>query len=168
VLDVAELYDELSKRLLVYFTRRTYDGEAALDLTAETFARALAGRRKYRGTTHAEAQGFGWGIARNVLGEFFERGRVEQRALKRLNLKAPVATDDEIARIEELAELGDLRAAVQQALDDLQADQREALNLRIVQELDYATIARRLNVSEQTARARVSRGLKRLAVVVGT
>ena len=60
-----------------------------------------------------------WGIARNVLAEFFERGRVEQRALKRLGLKAPVATDDELARIEELAELGDLRVAVQTALEGL-------------------------------------------------
>ena len=70
--------------MLVYFTRRTYDGEAALDLTAETFARVMAGRKQFRGETHQEAIGFVWGIARNVLGEFFERGRVEQRALKRL------------------------------------------------------------------------------------
>jgi DNA-directed RNA polymerase specialized sigma24 family protein len=40
---VSELYAELSKRLLVYFARRTCDGEVALDLTAETFARVLAG-----------------------------------------------------------------------------------------------------------------------------
>src|SRR4051794_27118488 len=73
MLDVAavgELYDELSRRLLVYFTRRTYDGEAALDLTAETFARVMAGRRRFRGETHAEAVGWVWGIAGNVLGEF--------------------------------------------------------------------------------------------------
>jgi RNA polymerase sigma-70 factor (ECF subfamily) len=167
-LDVAELYDELSKRLLVHFTRRTYDGEVALDLTAETFARVTASRNRFRGQTHAEAQAFVWGIARNVLSEFFERGRVEQRALRRLNLRAPVATDDEIARIEELAELGDLRACVREALRDLAADQREALHLRVVQELDYPTIARRLGISEQTARARVSRGLRRLALAVGT
>src|SRR4051812_45707152 len=164
---VGELYDELSRRLLVYFTRRTYDGESALDLTAETFARVTAGRRKFRGTTHAEAVGWVWGIARNVLGEFFERGRVEQRALKRLGLRAPVATDDEITRIEQLAELGDLRAAVSDALEGLAADQREALRLRIVEELEYPAIARRLGISEPTARARVSRGLRRLAVAVG-
>ena len=152
----------------IYFTRRTYDGEVALDLTAETFARVMASRQKFRGDTHAEAQAWVWGIARNVLGEFFERGRVEQRALKRLGLKAPVASDDEIARIEELAELGDLRHAVRQALEDLHADQREALKLRVVEELEYATIARRLGISEQAARARVSRGLKRLALAVGT
>jgi RNA polymerase sigma-70 factor (ECF subfamily) len=167
-LDVAVLYDELSKRVLVYFTRRTYDGEVALDLTAETFARAMAARRRFRGDTHAEAQAWVWGIARNVLGEFFERGRVERRALRRLGLRAPVATDDEIARIELLAELGDLRTAVAEALDAVGADQREALRLRVVEELDYAAVARRLGVSEATARARVSRGLRRLAVAVST
>ena len=163
---VGELYDELSQRVLVYFTRRTYDGEVALDLTAETFARALASRHRFRGGTHAEALAWLWGIARNVLGEFFERGRVEQRALRRLGLRAPVASEDEIARIEELAELGDLRAAVAAALESLAAEQREALRLRVVEELEYAAIARRLGISEPTARARVSRGLKRLAVAV--
>jgi hypothetical protein len=31
---VADLYDSMSKSLLVFFARRTYDGEIALDLTA--------------------------------------------------------------------------------------------------------------------------------------
>lgn len=163
---VAGLYDELSQRLLVYFTRRTYDGEVALDLTAETFARVMAGRGKFRGGTHQEALGWVWGIARRVLGDYFESGRVEQRALRRLGLQPPAATDDEIARIEELAELGELRTAVAAALEDLAADQREALRLRVVDELGYGTIARRLGISEPTARARVSRGLKRLALAV--
>ena len=48
-------------------------------------------------------------------------------------------------------------------LAELQDDQREALRLRVVCELEYATVAQRLGVSEATARARVSRGLRRLA-----
>ena len=163
---VGELYGELSRRLLVYFARRTCDGEVALDLTAETFARVMAGRGKFRGVTHHEALGWVWGIARHVLGDYFESGRVEQRALRRLGLQPPAATDEEIARIEELAELGELRTAVAAALEDLAADQREALRLRVVDELEYGTIARRLGISEPTARARVSRGLKRLALAV--
>jgi DNA-directed RNA polymerase specialized sigma24 family protein len=39
----------------------------------------------------------------------------------------------------------------------------DALHLRVVQELDYAVVARRLGVTEATARARVSRGLRKLA-----
>ena len=59
--------------------------------------------------------------------------------------------------------MGELRGAVAAALAELHDDQREALRLRVVCELEYATVAQRLGVSEATARARVSRGLRRLA-----
>ena len=41
-------YSRYFERLLVFFARRTCDAELAADLTAETFAAALAGRRRYR------------------------------------------------------------------------------------------------------------------------
>jgi RNA polymerase sigma-70 factor (ECF subfamily) len=40
------------------------------------------------------------------------------------------------------------------------------VRLRVVDELGYAAIASRLGISEQTARARVSRGLRALAAAV--
>ena len=52
------------------------------------------------------------------------------------------------------------------AFSDLSGDQREALRLRVIDELPYPEIAESLGVSEQTARARVSRGLRRLADAV--
>jgi RNA polymerase sigma-70 factor (ECF subfamily) len=159
--DVPWLYERLSRRLLIYFTRRTCDAEVALDLVAETFARALEGR--FRGRSEGEAIAWIWGIARNLLAEYFKRGRIEQRALRRLGVERIALRDDEVARIEELAGLGDLRAAVAGALATLGADQREALRLRVVEELDYAAVAGRLGISEPTARARVSRGLRKLA-----
>lgn len=156
----------MSERVLVFFARRTYDGEIALDLTAETFARALESRGRFRGRSDGEAAAWVWGIARNVLGEFFKRGRVERRALRRLGLEPPAVSDDEIERIEQLAGVDELREAVAAALAALGADQREALRLRVVDELDYPAIARRLRISEATARARVSRGLRRLAAAL--
>jgi len=163
---VADLYDVLSERVLVFFARRTYDGEVALDLTAETFARALEHRARFRGRTQHEATAWVWGIARNVLGDFFKRGRAERRALRRLGLEPPAVTDVEIERIEQLAGLDELRGAVAVALAGLAVEQREALRLRIVDELDYPAVARRLRISEATARARVSRGLRRLAAAL--
>ncbi len=156
----------MSQSVLVFFTRRTYDGEVALDLTAETFARALEARSRFRGNSDGEAAAWIWGIARNVLGEFFKRGRVERRALRRLGLEPPAMTSDEIERIEQLAGVETLRVAVADALAALAADQREALRLRVVDELDYPSVARHLGVSEPTARARVSRGLRRLAAAL--
>jgi RNA polymerase sigma-70 factor (ECF subfamily) len=164
--DVGDLYDAMAQPVLVFFARRVYDGEVALDLTAETFARALESSAKFRGHGDREATAWIWGIARNVLGEFFKRGRVERRALHRLGLEPPAVTSDEIDRIEHLAGVEDLRLAVAQALATLAADQREALRLRVVDELDYPSVAQRLGISEPTARARVSRGLRRLAAAL--
>ena len=44
----AAFYEENARTLLVFFARRTYDAEAALDLTAETFAEALASRHRFK------------------------------------------------------------------------------------------------------------------------
>ena len=41
-------YDRHVKALLGYFARRTFDAEEAADLTAETFASALAARRRFK------------------------------------------------------------------------------------------------------------------------
>ena len=45
----------------------------------------------------------------------------------------------------------------------LPEDQRRAVELRVVDEYGYADVAGTLGVSEQMARARVSRGLRALA-----
>jgi RNA polymerase sigma factor (sigma-70 family) len=49
------------------------------------------------------------------------------------------------------------------ALAELGPEQREAVRLRVVDELGYPAIADRLGISEQAARARVSRGVRALA-----
>lgn len=48
------------------------------------------------------------------------------------------------------------------ALDALADEQRGAVLGRVVEELDYAEVAARAGVSEQTVRTRVSRGLRRM------
>jgi RNA polymerase sigma-70 factor (ECF subfamily) len=101
-----------------------------------------------------------------VLHEALRRGRAERRALARLGVEPPALEAEEQIRIEELAALGDLRSAVQGALAELGPEQREAVRLRVVDELGYAAIASRLGIPEQTARARVSRGLRALAAAV--
>ena len=101
-----------------------------------------------------------------MLHEALRRGRAERRALARLGVEPPALEAEEQIRIEELAALGELRSAVQGALAELGPEQREAVRLRVVDELGYPAVAARLGVSEQTARARVSRGLRALAAAV--
>src|ERR671921_104258 len=45
-LDVGDLYARHREALLLFFVRRTDDVDVALDLWAETFAQAVAGRRR--------------------------------------------------------------------------------------------------------------------------
>jgi len=52
---------------------------------------------------------------------------------------------------------------VRDAFGELRTDQREALRLRVIDGRSYREIAAVLGCSEDVVRARVSRGLKRLA-----
>ena len=153
-------YSEHARTLLLFFTRRTFDVEAALDLTAETFAVAFASRRKFRGATDEEAGGWLFAIGRRQLARFFEAGAVSRDLVRRLGVVTPSVGEAEIERIEELAGLGTLRAALRDQLVALDAGQRQALWLRVVNEQPYAEVARQLGISEQAARARVSRALR--------
>jgi RNA polymerase sigma factor (sigma-70 family) len=110
-----------------------------------------------------ELDGWLFAIARHQLARFFRRGRAERSALERLDIRVPRLAGDDLVRVEELAGLQQLRTLLSDQLARLSADERNALQLRVVEELPYALVARRLAVSEQTARKRVSRGLRRLA-----
>jgi RNA polymerase sigma-70 factor (ECF subfamily) len=67
-------------------------------------------------------------------------------------------TDDDIARIDRLGETD----AVAQLVEELPADQREAITARVIHEQEYDEIARELQLSETVVRKRVSRGLAAL------
>jgi RNA polymerase sigma factor (sigma-70 family) len=119
-------------------------------------------RRSFRGRSVEELDGWLFGIARHQLARYFRRGRAERSALARLQVRVPRVAGDDLARIEELAGLDQLRTVLSVELARLTGEEREALQLRVVEELPYAVVAQRLAVSEQTARKRVSRALRRL------
>jgi RNA polymerase sigma factor (sigma-70 family) len=157
------VYQAKSEEILVFFLRRTFDVELARDLTAETFALAFEHRRRFRGSTDAEAAAWIFSIARRQIARYIRKGVIHRRAVERLGIDMPAVSAEDYQRIVELAGLAELRGAVARAFSTLPTEQREALRLRIVDECPYADVAARLGVSEQTARARVSRGLRRLA-----
>jgi RNA polymerase sigma-70 factor, ECF subfamily len=156
-----ELYDRLADDLLAYFFRRVLDADVAADLLAETFAVAFErrGRFKDRGTP-----GGAWlyGIAAKELSHWYRRQAVELRAVRRLGLTVPALDDESIARIEALVDSDAQRTAVAAALGRLPDGERAAVELRVVDELDYVEIAARLSCTEGAARTRVHRGLARL------
>jgi len=160
-----ELYRRHAEELLRYFARRTLDPEAAAELTAETFAEAFASRRNYRDTG---VNGVAWlyGIARHQLGRFFRTGSIDAAARRRIGLPREELPADDYERIEELVDLAPIREALVDALGTLAEEQREALRLRVIDGLSYADVARRLGVAEAAARQRVSRGLRRIALIL--
>jgi RNA polymerase sigma factor (sigma-70 family) len=158
-----DFYAAHSRQLLVFFARRTFDVEAARDLTAETFAQAFEHRRRFRGSTDVEARGWLYGIARHQLSRYARSGMVERKAVERLGIRLPTVGADDYARVVELAGLAQLRERVAAAFGELSDRQRDALRLRVVDERPYYEVAQTLGISEQTARARVSRALRRLA-----
>ena len=156
-----ELYDRWADRLLAYFYRRTLDAEVAGDLLAETFAVAFERRRRFR---DVGAPGGNWlyGIASKELSHWYRRQAVEQRAVRRLAIDVPALDDESIARIEALADMETYRVALAAALERMGPGERDAVQLRVVEEMDYAEIAGALRCTEAAARVRVHRGLARL------
>jgi RNA polymerase sigma-70 factor (ECF subfamily) len=162
-LDIDALYARHHDELLLYLVRRTADVEVALDLWSETFAQAVASRGKYRGKTDVEAAAWLYSIAKHQLARYLRRGYAERRAMQKLGLERPPADEELLADIWRRSQLEATRAELVAALATLSDSVREAVTLRVVDERPYVEVARRLKISEQAARARVSRGLAALA-----
>jgi RNA polymerase sigma-70 factor, ECF subfamily len=156
-----ELYDRWADKLLAYFYRRTLDPEVAGDLLAETFAVAFARRGRFRDVGRPGATWL-YGIAAKELSHWFRHQAVELRMVRRLAIEVPALDDESIARIEALADIEAHRSALAAALDRIGPGERDAVQLRVVDELGYAEIACALHCSEAAARTRVHRGLAHL------
>lgn len=161
--DFLKLYRRMAGVLLVFFQRRVHDAELATDLTADTFTLALERRAQYRGTTDDELSGWLWAIARSLLRDHERREETGRRTAGRLSRERRALTDREIERIEELAGIRELREAVAAGMADLPPDHRDAVALRVLEDMSYTEIARRLDITPSGARTRVSRGLRILA-----
>ncbi len=162
-----EFYDHHAEGVLAYHARHAYDAEVALDLMSETFAQAYMSRMRFRGTTDAEAAGWLYRIAQRQLSRYFKRGQAQRKAMERLGIEPPLLDDEQQARIEELAGVPRLRNTLRAQLEHLSAGSRQALQLRVVRKsFPYSEVAKRLDISEQAARARVSRALRSLAAAL--
>jgi RNA polymerase sigma factor (sigma-70 family) len=154
------LYERHAIRVYKWCRRRLK--WAASDLTAETFAQAWLSRDRFRDEHSGSALPWLLGIARNVLRETIRLDRVETRARERLGLPLDLAADEGYAAVEERLSP---RTALAAALDQLPEHERDALELRVVDELSYEHVAERLGIRPTAARLRVSRALRRLAPI---
>jgi RNA polymerase sigma factor (sigma-70 family) len=159
---VLALYDRHARELLGFFTRRTRDPHLSLDLLSETFLAAFEHRDGCHAGSEGETAAWLYRIAANRLAAHYRRGAIERRATERLaaTLRAPTA--QEVSVIERLGEGEAEPGALTAALASLSDDQRTAIRARVLDEHAYEAVSRELGVSQQAARARVSRGLRAL------
>ena len=136
------------------------DEGLARELLAETMSEAWFARRRFRAPSDGSAKPWLFGIAKNLVRRLWRDRAIDARARRRLGLPVgdPDAYDevvDRLAAFEELAPAGEQLAALPQ-------DQREALELRFVHDLEYAEIGRCLSITPEGARTRVFRALSTL------
>jgi RNA polymerase sigma factor (sigma-70 family) len=139
--------DDVYRYLLVL----THNPATAEDLTGETFERALRAWRRFD-PRRATARTWLCALARNAALDWF---RAEQRRRRREERAA------EHERSVEVPELG-LSPALEQALGDLSAADREVIALRIVLDLDANTAAGLIGISATACTTRLNRALQRL------
>ena len=160
-----EAFGEFYRRHAVGLERwlrsQTPDLATAADLTAETFAQALVGLERFRGEDEGAAHAWVYGIARNLVRRYHRRGRVETATCQRLGIQVDL-DPQEIADLEQRMQAMAHASELSDALDRLPSAQREAVQLRVIDELDYPEAAARMGTTEQNARMRVSRALRTL------
>jgi RNA polymerase sigma factor (sigma-70 family) len=147
------LYDRYAARVLRYHERRTADADAAHDLTAETFAQAWLARTRFRDRAGGSVAPWLFAIARHVLLTSVRKRALEQRACRRLGLElSGTAAEPEERWLDGLDD----------ALAELPEGQREAIRLRVEDDLAYDDVAASLGTTPEAARVRVHRGLAAL------
>jgi RNA polymerase sigma factor (sigma-70 family) len=157
-------YQRYALPLTVWLERQTGQREVALDMAAETFACALAGLERFRAETGETAAPWLYGIAANLLRRYWGEQTIETRYRHQLGVleQTRFAGDAELESIERL-DAAAISGRLEAALASLPPAYREAVRLRVVDELSYRETAERMATSEITARVRVHRGLRALA-----
>jgi RNA polymerase sigma-70 factor (ECF subfamily) len=158
----AALYERHAPAIRAWLKREVRDPQAALDLTAETFARALEGLHRFRGRHESSVAAWLYAIARNLAARWMRTRISERDACRRLGVEVAHATEspDSISRSASAPELDS--GCLQAAYSALAPSEREVLDLRVVHELAYAEVGGRLGCSVNAARIRTFRALQSL------
>ncbi len=145
--------------VLRYVLSRTRRPELAADVTAETFAAALEQHDRFD-PRRGPARAWLLVMANSRMLDGARRGRVEERARRRLGMPLRVLDDAALEALEDRLDAAQFDVA--RLVDDLPAEQRAAVLARVVDGREYAEIAASQAITPVAARQRVSRGLQSL------
>ncbi len=145
------------------FTGRVEEAE---DVTQEVFIKVFQTLKSY----HAAQGRFGtWlnRVARNHLVDHYRRAR-KDRVTSSLEDELPEAEQQPSPHMEATGQVEsrERREVLQQGLDKLSPDLREAVILRDLHDLDYEEIAQVLSVPQGTVKSRINRGRLELGRVL--
>lgn len=146
--------------VLSYVRSRGLDPHAAADVVSLTFFAALKARKTYRPQNDTALPWLISIASRQIIDAHRITDRQDRVARRVADLFPRDLTQTDVAAYTGSHEAPDDR--VVSAVQKLPADQREAVTRRIVDELDYPSLANELGVSQAAARQRVSRGLQTL------
>lgn len=146
-LQLEQLYREIAPALLAYFRRQPTLGPSAEDLVQDTFVRAIRSFPRLRQSVSPRAYLFG--IARNVSIDALRARRPTTELANEPAAPEPDTPDDRLPA---------MRAAIAQ----LPEPQREALQLKLQQELSYEEIAEVLAIPIGTVRSRLHHAIATL------
>lgn len=145
-----------------WLRRQVGDRDIAAELTAETFACALAGLARFRGAHRGSGVAWLYGIANNQVRQYRRRNRVESEGRRKIGMSVrsyDLPMDEESI---ERAAAAALKRDLESALASLPETQRTVVALRIIDGLSHAEIAAHLDIKVPAARTRVSRALRSL------
>jgi RNA polymerase sigma-70 factor (ECF subfamily) len=152
-------YERHHRAILRYLTRQTRLRDVAADLTAETFATALAIAREGTRPLPASPRAWLYAVARYLLIEAVRRGEIDASARLRLSVELRGHEDE---RLDRIADVVDAAETVEALARDCPKTDWTLLRARLVDEEPYAELAGRMRCSEAVVRKRVSRAITQL------
>ena len=147
-MDIEEQYD----KLLRYCYMKLRDKSLAEDITQDTFIRFFESR-DYR--SMGKEMAYLYTIARNLCIDSFRKRKDELLGDMPARMQNAPDSADKMHSIDD-------RLSIEQALDRLDEDEREAVVLRFSAELSIADIGKALDISRFAVRRRISSALEKL------
>lgn len=150
----AELYDRYSRKIYTFLYYQCLHREAAEDLTATVFTKAMAGLSKFTPRGEGAFKAWLYRIARTTAMDYF-RSRPHEQSLEGIDVPERVAS---AKRIEAQADL----AKAVEALQTLPQLQRDIVTMRVWDDLSYKEIAVIVGKSEGNCKVIFSRSITAL------
>ena len=154
---LVETYETSVYRLALRMCGNAHDAE---EVAQEAFVAAWKGLPAFRG--ESKFSSWLYQLTTNAAIDFLRREKRHRAAVPIEDEPEPATPDTPQQAVEE----GEMRQALQQALDSLTPEHRQIFLLRQMRQLSYEEIGRLLNLEPGTVKSRLSRAKKQLREIL--